>query len=40
MKTKVCPECGNKVWHNGGCWICPVCGYSPCKGVKNGNMDI
>jgi len=26
-----CPECGNIMYPEGGCWFCPVCGYSPCK---------
>ncbi len=26
----VCPECGNKVEHEGGCVICRSCGYSKC----------
>ncbi|MEQ6359548.1 hypothetical protein V7D15_07530 [Thermoanaerobacter thermohydrosulfuricus] len=27
----ICPECGNIMLPEGGCWFCPVCGYSPCK---------
>ena len=26
----VCPECGNRVEHEGGCVICRSCGYSKC----------
>jgi len=26
----VCPECGNKLDHEGGCNICRACGYSKC----------
>lgn len=26
----VCPECGRKVEHEGGCMICRSCGYSKC----------
>ena len=26
----VCPECGGKLTHEGGCVICPSCGYSKC----------
>lgn len=25
-----CPECGGKITHEGGCVICPSCGYSKC----------
>lgn len=26
-----CPECGDSVVHQSGCFICPSCFYSPCK---------
>lgn len=26
----VCPECGGALTHEGGCVICPACGYSKC----------
>ncbi|SEG11587.1 ribonucleoside-diphosphate reductase class II [Caloramator fervidus] len=30
-KNKIlCPECGNSITHEGGCVICPNCGYSKC----------
>jgi ribonucleoside-diphosphate reductase alpha chain len=28
--SKVCPECGKEVEHEGGCVICRNCGYSKC----------
>ncbi len=28
--AKFCPECGNKLEHEGGCVICRDCGYSKC----------
>lgn len=28
--TAVCPECGRKVEHEGGCVVCRNCGYSKC----------
>ncbi|MDX1357574.1 MAG: vitamin B12-dependent ribonucleotide reductase [Clostridia bacterium] len=28
--TSICPECGSKVEHEGGCVICRSCGYSKC----------
>ncbi|HHV29484.1 vitamin B12-dependent ribonucleotide reductase [Acetivibrio mesophilus] len=28
--TAVCPECGKKVEHEGGCVVCRNCGYSKC----------
>nr|WP_243467806.1 TSCPD domain-containing protein [Acetivibrio straminisolvens] len=28
--TAVCPECGKKVEHEGGCVVCRSCGYSKC----------
>lgn len=27
---EVCPECGQPIRHEGGCIICPSCGYSKC----------
>jgi len=27
---KICPECGSYMQPDGGCWICPNCGYSEC----------
>ncbi|MCK9217416.1 MAG: ribonucleotide-diphosphate reductase subunit alpha, partial [Firmicutes bacterium] len=27
---KVCPECGSKLQHEGGCVICMNCGFSKC----------
>ncbi|MTI69705.1 MAG: vitamin B12-dependent ribonucleotide reductase [Firmicutes bacterium] len=29
-EESICPECGNKVEHEGGCMICRSCGYSKC----------
>lgn len=29
-KTSLCPECGAKVEHEGGCVVCRSCGYSKC----------
>lgn len=29
-KMKFCPECGSPVVHEGGCVICPECGFSKC----------
>lgn len=29
-KMKFCPECGSAVVHEGGCVICPECGFSKC----------
>lgn len=29
-KLKFCPECGNKLEHEGGCVMCRQCGYSKC----------
>lgn len=29
-KMKFCPECGSAVIHEGGCVICPECGFSKC----------
>lgn len=29
-KMKFCPECGAPVVHEGGCVICPECGFSKC----------
>jgi len=29
-KTSLCPECGAKVEHEGGCVVCRACGYSKC----------
>jgi tRNA(Ile2) C34 agmatinyltransferase TiaS len=26
-----CPECGSPIMPTSGCWLCPTCGYSPCK---------
>lgn len=28
--VSICPECGSKVEHEGGCMICRSCGYSKC----------
>lgn len=30
-KTKICPECGAGVLHEGGCVTCRECGYSKCN---------
>ncbi len=30
-KMKYCPECGDKIQHEGGCVICRNCGYSKCN---------
>lgn len=29
-KMKFCPECGSAVVHEGGCVVCPECGFSKC----------
>jgi len=29
-KKSICPECGSKVEHEGGCVVCRNCGYSKC----------
>jgi len=29
-EVHVCPECGGKVEHEGGCVICRACGFSKC----------
>ena len=29
-RMKFCPECGAPVIHEGGCVICPECGFSKC----------
>lgn len=29
-KAPVCPDCGSKLEHGGGCVTCPSCGYSKC----------
>ncbi len=29
-KKTICPECGSKVEHEGGCVVCRNCGYSKC----------
>ena len=36
----VCPDCKHPlgkygVMNDGGCWVCPNCGYSPCSGDDN-----
>lgn len=28
---QICPECGYRLQHEGGCSVCMSCGYSPCK---------
>lgn len=28
---QICPECGYRLQHEGGCSICMSCGWSPCK---------
>jgi ribonucleoside-diphosphate reductase alpha chain len=31
VKAGICPECGKKLEHEGGCVICRECGYSKCS---------
>lgn len=26
-----CPECGAEMQPQSGCFLCPVCGHTPCK---------
>ena len=26
----ICPECGAKLWNDGGCIVCKNCGWSKC----------
>ncbi len=30
-KVSVCPECGDKLWPQGGCFVCLLCGYESCS---------
>lgn len=30
---KTCPDCGQALQFGSGCHFCPVCGFSPCKGL-------
>jgi ribonucleoside-diphosphate reductase alpha chain len=30
-KMRFCPECGADIIHEGGCVICPQCGFSKCN---------
>lgn len=30
-KENICPDCGNEMKPEGGCWVCVYCGYSPCS---------
>ena len=30
-RRATCPECGNLLRPDGGCSVCPVCGYSACE---------
>jgi hypothetical protein len=30
--TNICPECNSTaIQHEGSCYVCHSCGYSPCK---------
>jgi hypothetical protein len=29
-QTDRCPECGERIYREGGCPICIFCGWSPC----------
>ena len=29
--SQICPECGYRLQHEGGCSFCPNCGWSQCK---------
>ena len=31
MQREFCPECGAQVIHQGGCELCPACGWSACN---------
>lgn len=31
IRFNICPECGNKLIHEGGCEICLACGWSACE---------
>ncbi len=31
VSNKECPECGEEMIPEGGCWTCPFCGYSKCS---------
>ena len=30
-QNRVCPECGDKLWPQGGCFVCLLCGYESCE---------
>jgi len=31
MALVVCPECGERLWPQGGCFVCLLCGYESCS---------
>lgn len=33
-----CPECGTLMRSEGGCWFCPICGYSLCGVILKGEI--
>ncbi len=39
ISLNLCPDCQNRLFLNGVCWFCPVCGWSSCNSrreVKGG----
>ena len=37
--TDVCPECGQKLKHEGGCKHCDSCGYSACMCIMSEELE-
>jgi len=31
LQKNICAECGSIMKPEGGCFVCPNCGYSPCS---------
>lgn len=31
IAKNICEECGSPMQPEGGCFVCPNCGYSPCS---------